>query len=211
MKKYIFFDFDGTISDARKIAVESLKKTLEDFGRRYDDKMKKFLGERMEIAFKKLGIKENQIKSFRRRYYRYFKKAALNGGIKLCVSMGPLFELKKEGYRLIVVSNAETSFIKACARKLKVKKLFKKIYGANKFKTKNEFLKKLFKKYKIRPQDTFYIGDRFSDVEFAKKVGCVSVAIHNKCSWSSLQDVVKEKPDFLIKDFKGLRKIVRNF
>ncbi len=39
--------------------------------------------------------------------------------------------------------------------------------------------------------------------------GVVSVAIHNKCSWSNLDTIKKEKPDYIIKDFRGLRKILR--
>ena len=206
--KYLFFDFDGTISDAYDISYESLKKTLDDFGYKYEKtKLKKFLGNRMETIFNKLGLDNLKIKKARRRFYGYFKKAALNGGIKLCVPIEPLFELKKKGCKLIIVSNSETSFLKASIRKLKINGLFDKVYGADKFTTKDILLEKLFRKYKIKPSNAFYVGDRFSDVEFARKAGCVAVAIHNKCSWSSLSSIKKEKPDYIIKDFGELERV----
>jgi len=66
----------------------------------------------------------------------------------------------------------------------------------------------LFRKFGVKPSEAVYVGDRFSDVEFARKAGCVAVAIHNKCSWSSLSVIKKEKPDFIVKDFYGLKKVV---
>ena len=70
-------------------------------------------------------------------------------------------------------------------------------------------LKKLFKDMGIKPSEAIYVGDRFSDIDFARKAGCIAIAIHNKCSWSSLAKIKKEKPDYIIRDFRSLRKIVR--
>jgi len=210
MVKYIFLDFDGTISDAYSAGFKSMVKVLEEF--KYEFKKSKILelmGEKMEVIFKELGLNQGHLDSARRRFYKYFKKEASEGGIKLCVTVEPLWELKKQGYKFIVVSNSETSFVKLSAKKLGIKKLFYKIYGAEKFQTKDNLLEKLFKKYKIKPQETMYIGDRFSDIRCAKKIRCISIAIHNKYSWSDLSMIKKEKPDYIIKDFGGLKKILK--
>jgi len=209
MIRAIFFDFDGTISDAKGIAFESMVKTLDDLGYEFDkNKMLKLLGEKTHIILSKLGIEPKNLQDVRRRFYRYFKKSALAGGIKLCVSVKPLEELRDEGYPLIVVSNSQTSFLKASIKKLGIKGLFKKVYGSEKFGTKDELLKRLFKKMGIKAEEAMYVGDRFSDVEFARDAGCVAVAIHNKCAWSSLAVIKKEKPDYIVRDFRGLRKVV---
>jgi phosphoglycolate phosphatase-like HAD superfamily hydrolase len=68
----------------------------------------------------------------------------------------------------------------------------------------------LVKKYKIKPKESMYIGDRFSDVRCAKKSGCIAVGIYNKCSWSNLSLIKREKPDYIIHDFQGLKKILKN-
>jgi len=210
MIKALFFDFDGTISDARGIAFKSLVRTLDDYGYKFNKiKLVKLMGSRMQIIFKKLGLNAGHLQEVCRRFYKYFTKAALEGGIKVCVSLRPLWELKKD-YPLIVISNSETRFIKASIRKLKIEGLFDEVYGAEKFSSKDRLLERLFKKMKIKPSEAIYIGDRFSDIDYARKAGCIAVAIHNRCSWSDLKTIKKEKPDYIIRDFRGLRKIIKN-
>ncbi len=216
MIKVLFFDFDGTISDAKGIAYDSLVRTFDDFEFEFDrKKVLGLMGTKLEIMIEKLRISKVAggrsrvaVKKIRKRFYKYFTEAALAGGIKPCVSLKPLWDLKKD-YPLIVVSNSRGSFLRASIRKLKLGGLFRGVYGAEKFKHKDEMLEKLFRKYKIKASEAVYVGDRFSDVEFAREAGCVAVAIHNKCSWSSLAKMKKEKPDFIVKDFYELRKVVR--
>jgi len=210
MIKAIFFDFDGTISDAKKIAYLSMVKVLNENKYEFNrNELLNLMGSKMQVILKKLNLKSKDLEIVRKRFYKYIIKAALDGGIKLCVSLKPLWKLSKD-YPLIVVSNSETSFLKTSIKKLKLKGLFKEIYGAEKFTKKDKMLKELFKKFRIKPHEAIYIGDRFSDIEYARKSGCVAVAIHNKCSWSNLEIIKKEKPDFIIKDFKELRKLVKD-
>jgi len=183
--------------------------TLDEFGYEFDKrKALRLLGNKMQIILKGLGLKDGNLDNVRKKFYRYFTKAAVDGGIKLCVSVKPLWDLKKD-YPLIVVSNSESSFLKASIKKLGLRGLFNKIYGVEKFLRKDAMLEKLFKKMKIKPSEAIYVGDRFSDIEVARDAGCIAVAIHNKCSWSSLAIIKKEKPDYIIRDFRGLKKIVR--
>ncbi len=209
--KIIFFDFDGTISDAKRVSYESLVSVLERNGYKFSkSKARKLLGEKMHKIFKELKVPEDQISKIKKEFFKEMVKGVKQNKIKLCISVKPLIKLK-EKYKLIVISNSESSFILASAKKLKVDKLFDKIYTAEDFTTKDEFLKKLFKKYKIKPDEAIYIGDRFSDIRYAKKAGCIAVAIHNKCSWSTLKEIIREKPDFLIRDFRGLQAICSRY
>ena len=57
------------------------------------------------------------------------------------------------------------------------------------------------------PGETIYVGDMVNDVQVAKKVGCVSVAI---VGWHSASKLRKEKPDYLIKGLVPLIKITKN-
>ena len=205
----VFFDFDGTISDARKIAEDSLVLTLNEFGFKYNKKKALgLLGIHMDRILKKLGLGGEDVEEVRKRFYRHFTRMAMEGGIRPCVSLKPLWDLKEE-VPLFVVSNSRGSFLKASIKKLNLRGLFVGVYGGEKFESKDEFLRYLFKKLKIRPSEAVYVGDRFSDVEFAREAGCVAVAIHNKCSWSSLSRIKLEKPDYVVRDFYGLRKVLR--
>lgn len=208
MIKALLFDFDGTISDARKLTFEAMHSVLKERGYKFsDEKFKKVMGSKTAEILRSLNIKENP-KKINKIFYRRVIKGAKQGKLSLCVSVEPLKELKKEKIKIIVISNSHSSFIKASVKALKLKKLFKKIYGAEQFQTKDEMLEKIFKKMKIRPVEAIYIGDRFSDVDYAREAGCYAVAIHNECSWSTKAAILKEKPDFIIKDFKDLKRIV---
>ena len=172
---------------------------------------------------------------------------AKDGKIKLCVSVKPLWDLKKD-YPLVIISNADSSFIRTSIKRLGLRGLFDKVYGSDKFSPapkgvlparlasagadklvapkgvpparlasagadkggKDEMMAKLFKKMKLKPGEVVYVGDRFSDIDYARKAGCVAVAIHNKASWSNLKTIKKEKPDYLIKDFYGLKKVINS-
>lgn len=207
--KILFFDFDGTISDARKLAEDCLIKVFDEYGFDFNKSLaKKLLGSKMPEIFKKLGLHLSFVDKARKKFFKKMIKGVKQKEIKLCVSIKPLYDLKKY-YKLIAISNSETSFIKESIKELKISKLFKKVYGAEKFSTKDNLIKKLFKKYKIQPHQAVYIGDRFSDIESARKARCLAIAIHNKCSWSDLKTIKKEKPDFIIKDFYDLKKILK--
>lgn len=209
MIKAIFFDFDGTISDSHSLAFKSIVRTLDDYNFKFNqNRLLELMGSRMHVILKKLGLNAGHLAEVRKRFYKHFTRGAKEGEIKLCVSMKPLWDLKKN-YPLIVISNAEGSFIRASIKRLELKGLFKKIYGADKFSHKDDLLVELFEKMEIKPHEAIYIGDRFSDMEYARDAGCYAVAIHNRCSWSDLKTIKKEKPDFIIKDFRELKKVIK--
>ena len=209
MIKVIFFDFDGTISDAKRLAYTSLVRALRERKFEFDEsKISSLLGNKMGSIIEELGINKKDIDSTRKLFYKYFIGGANNGDIKRCGSMVPLWELKKN-YSLIVVSNAETKFLNASIKTLELEGLFEKVYGGEFFKSKDIFLKKLFKKMKISPKEVAYIGDRFSDVKYAREAGCISIAIHNKYSWSTLDLIKKENPDYIVRNFSELRRLIK--
>lgn len=209
MIRAIFLDFDGTVSDAKGIAYESMVRTLGEFGYDFDNgKLLRLMGTKMRFILAELGIKSYDLEKVRKRFYKHFTGAALDGEIKPCVPLKPLWDISKD-YPLIIVSNSELSFLKASIKVLKLKGLFKGAYGVERKCSKDEILVRLFKKMKIKPEEAMYIGDRFSDVDFARSCGCVAVAIHNKCAWSTLAQMKKEKPDYIIKDFYDLKKILK--
>lgn len=209
MIKALFFDFDGTISQTKDIVEKTFFEVLDRFEYNYEkEKIRKLLGVKVEEFFKKLGIDKKSIRKLRKIFYNLLTEKIYLNEIALCSSVKPLYELKKR-YTLVIVSNNEKKFVKIALKKLKIEGLFNKIYGAESFSSKDKMLKKLFKKCNIKPKEAIYIGDRFSDIIYAKKAGCYSVAIHNKCSWSSLKEIKEQSPDFIIKDFKNLKKIIK--
>ena len=207
MIKILFFDFDGTISDARNLVLRSLMKIFDNYGYNFPSgRLKKLLGIKIPNILKILGVKPKEMNKIRKEFYSLLIKDIYS--LKLCTPVAPLWKLKKK-YKMVVISNSESSFIKKSAKQLKVGRLFTEIHGAEGFSSKDKLLKKLFRKFKIKPKEAIYIGDRYSDVEYARKASCWAVAIHNKCSWSSVKEIKAQKPDFIIQDFSELNSIIK--
>jgi len=207
MIRAIFFDFDGTISDTHAFISETLIEILEKEEYFLESKINSLIGEKIQHILKELGITRD-IEKIRKRFYSLLIQRVKKVKLRPCVPLKPLIKLSKL-YLLVVISNAETDFVKIQAKQLGIEKLFKELHGAETFETKDQIMKHLFKKYKLNPREVVYIGDRFSDVRYAKSAGCWAVAIHNKSSWSSRKLIKSEHPDFIVKDFHELEKVVR--
>ncbi len=209
ISKYIFFDFDGTISDACSLTYEVLGNIFDKHEFKYSKKkLHGLMGSKMQIILKDLGIDRRKVNEIRRMFYDSLVEPFYLKKLKLCVSVNPLWDLKKEGYKLIIVSNSEKKFLKASIKQLGLNGLFYRAYGADGFITKDIILRKLLRLYHLRGGKTVFVGDRFSDITFAHRAKMIGVAIHNKCAWSSLKRVLREDPDYIIEDFKGLKKII---
>lgn len=207
MIRAIFFDFDGTISDTHRFISETLIEVLEKGEYFFDSKINSLIGEKLQYILKELGI-TTEVEEIRKEFYSLLIEKVKKTKLRPCCSLAPLKTLSKK-YPLVVISNAETDFVEIQAKQLGIKKLFKELHGAETFETKDQIMKHLFKKYKLNPREVIYIGDRFSDVRYAKKAGCWAVAIHNKSSWSSKKLIKAEHPDFIVKDFHELENVVR--
>jgi phosphoglycolate phosphatase-like HAD superfamily hydrolase len=207
--KYIFFDFDGTISDARRLTYETMIEVLDKIEYEFSRlKLKKLMGSKIHDILGGLDVHESLYDKLRKKFYEYLLNNVNKKNLRLCVDVKPLYLLKNNGFKLIIVSNAEKSFIDASIKILGLQDLFSEIYGGESFSTKDEILKKLIKKYDLNPHKCFYIGDRFSDISSAHRAHMTAVAIHNKYSWSTKDEILSEKPDFIINDFSDLQKII---
>ena len=90
MIKAIFFDFDGTISDAKKIAYDSMVRTLDEFGYEFDKKkLEKLLGERTRSILESLGLDIENIDDIRTQHiaHHYFD-FILHGSYNSCNQFG---------------------------------------------------------------------------------------------------------------------------
>ncbi|MAG40045.1 hypothetical protein CMI41_03695 [Candidatus Pacearchaeota archaeon] len=209
MIKYIFFDFDGTISDARRLTHEKFLETLEECEFKFSkQKLKSLMGAKTKEILIGLGIDAKAHSKVRRLFLKKAIGDSNSKTLKLCADVKPLYKIKKDGIKIIILSNSHKSFLTKSIKVLKIKGLFNKVYGSRPLRSKDQILRKLFRKYNIKPKEAIYVGDRFSDIEYAHKAHCHAVGIHNKCSWSTKKEILKEKPDFMIKDFKELKKLV---
>ncbi len=207
--KAIFFDFDGTICDTKDAAIYSFSKTLKELGYNFDEeRISELLGVKIDLMLKILGLEKDDIKREEGKFYENFI-LAVDKNLNSCVSLWPIWEIRKRGIPLYVISNSRGDFLNKFISKLKISGLFSGVYGAEEFDTKDGMLSMLFEDMGIMSDEAIYVGDRFSDIRFAKKAGCISVAIYNECSWSTLEKIEKENPDFIINNFYELEKLIK--
>ena len=206
----VFLDFDGTILDTKKMAEDALVLTLDELDLDYD-KVEAFglLGTKMRLILNKLGLKKSRIEFGRELFYKHYINGIVKTGARPCVPLKPLYRLKKN-FSLIVVSNSDVKFLNAAIDKMKIGDLFDEVYGAENGKSKDDVLADVLAKKGLMAEEAVYVGDRFSDVRFGKKAGMKTVAISNSCSWSSLKELWKERPDFVVGNFLELEKVVNS-
>lgn len=204
-KKLLIFDFDGTIVDSKEVYYKEIFKVMKPLGYKYHEVDKAIdFGLSLKKTLRNFGLSWIMTIFFKRKIMKKVKEQA--NQIKKCEDVDSIKNLKHEK---ILVSNSLNSFIKPILKHLKLKKYFKKIYGAEDFDDKAEFIKQYIKKNKLKPENCYYIGDRAKDVEVARESGCKSIIIFGKCSWDSKKEIIKQHPDFLVHSLKDINKILK--
>ncbi|MEK6879386.1 MAG: HAD family hydrolase [Nanoarchaeota archaeon] len=207
--KLIIFDFDGTIVDSRKFHINGLINSLRKEGFRIKrSSINKLIGKKTKEILKDFHInKKDKIKKLFKDINDE-KRKNINMVRFIGKSKNIIKNLQK--YHLVIISNAETNYIKEICKKEGIKKYFKEILGAEKFKNKETAIKKLAKKYNYKKNQIIFIGDRYSDILLGERAGITTIAISNKYSWSSKKSLLKQNPDFLIYKIEDVEKIIKD-
>ncbi len=202
--KLIAFDFDGTLADTRKLLINIVKKHIAKFNISLTEHLLKVFGNApLHDYLSFTGIRNDLVKSVAKSIEEDFISEYMN--IKACKKFNTIKEIK---IRKVVVSNNSTEFIERTLKYWRAD-FFEKILGADHFDNKVHAIKHLCNKYRISPEDVIYVGDKDIDVDVARKIGCYSVIVTNKSSWSPRKDIIAKKPDYLIKDLGTLQEVIK--
>ena len=202
MKKILIFDFDGTIADTKSIYYKATYDAVKKFGYSYKDIDNVIdLGLNLKSVLRKLGLSFITTLFLHRRIMKNIHKYV--DEVKKCKDVNSIKEIREDK---ILITNSLKEFVIPILKHFNLN-CFKEIYGAEDFGDKSEFIKEYMNKNRIKGKDCYYIGDRASDVIIAKKARCNSIIISGKCAWDSRAEILKEKPDFIIRNIKDLKKI----
>lgn len=212
-KTTVLFDFDGTIMDTNDIIVKSWQHTfleLEGKERPLEEILETF-GEPLHITMERFFPNfdvEKAIDIYRGYQFSHYKEL-----IELFPGMESLIkELKREGYKLAVVTSRLRNSTEEGLRKYGLMECFDAIVTADdtsKHKPDPEPAQIALQKLHSVPQEALMIGDSMFDVLCAKNAGIEAVLV----SWAMATDAQSKlqdsKPEHVIEKAEEVWGILR--
>lgn len=204
MIKLLIFDFDGTLAKTKSLYFDVIYNTLKKYKYNTSRKsVRNVLGFRLEALLEKLGIKSAEEISMLKNEVngKVLKKSA---GLTACPDVASLNGILQKN-KCVLVTNSLSEYAYPFLKKHNLK--FALVMGAEKFSSKQEAFRVLFRKFKIKPEEAVYIADRAQDVDIARETGCKSAIISNRCSWSPLNEIKTKKPDYILNSLAALNRL----
>ena len=207
MNKVMIFDFDGTIAKTFDLIIKITNRLSGDLGyKKMSEKNARLLKNcETKKIFRILGLSP-----FKLPFYLERLRKEMNDEIEFAKPVSGikkvLPELRKRGYRLGMVTSNSKENVKKFLKKNNLD-LFDFVYSGSSIFGKNRLISKALKERKLRPDETFFVGDETRDIEAARKSKIKIISV----SWgfNSKEVLKKQKPDFLIS--KPAELVTRNF
>ncbi|UII57093.1 HAD-IA family hydrolase [Cytobacillus spongiae] len=171
MRKYVIFDFDGTLADSQEVFVSSLNKLAEKH--RFD----KVQVEDLE-DLKKLSIKERCkmlnfpmykmpfiIPQMYKLYLDGIRDVKLFNGVKELLA-----ELYAKGYEIAIISSNSEENIRTFLNENQIS-IVSQVLCSSKIFGKDKLLNRFMKENQLSPSEIIYVGDEERDILACKKAG----------------------------------------
>lgn len=210
--KHIAFDFDGTLADSYYLAKEYFDLAAKDSGIESLSKEQILKMREQKLTFKMALriLKQKRIGIFKiAKLVKNLTLELLQSKRKLHLFQGmPLLlnELKDAGAKLYIISYNRFNVIEEELKVNKCLSLFDEIYALDLFHNKEEKLKELMSKLKIKQREIIYIGDEVRDVDFAHKIDIGVIAV----SWgfNTKKALREHKPEYEAENISELKDIL---
>lgn len=179
--KLVIFDLDGTLVDAYAAVHKSMNFAAKRIGIKPFTfiLIKRSVGRGEKNLVQRL-IPEEHVESFLA-HYRKHHPEALRKNVKLLKgSRAILKSLKQKKIKLAIASNRPTRFVKLILRYADIDAFFDYILCADRIKRPKPYgdiLKKILKKFSLKPSQAVYIGDMALDVETGKNANVKTIAV----------------------------------
>jgi len=179
-KKYIIFDFDGTLADTVPVMLTLIEELAEEVG--YDKEitaadLEWVRDHEFKDIPKKFGIPWIKIPYILLKGRELLKKQMFS--VPPCRGILELLQnLKKEEYILAILSSNRRDSIQEFIVKHKLEPYFTFVHSELNIFGKDRALLSLLKQYKMPLEESIYVGDEIRDREACKKINldCISVS-----------------------------------
>ncbi len=198
----LIFDWSGTLCDSFSVFCQVVDKMMDHFGK--DRITEEEIRKHYTIPYMKFWNKlipnlthEDQNKAFGS-FIKEIENPDIYPGVKKTLN-----KLHKNKIRLFVVSSDPQKRILLEMKKGKLNVLFEDLISD--IHEKHIAIESLVKRYKLKPDETFYVGDSSGDVEEGKKAGIKTIGI----SWGFQDKIILEssQPTHLIDNIVELEGI----
>jgi len=206
----LIFDLDGTLVDSRRDLTNAVNHVRQNYrlSALEVDTVTTYIGNGQRKLLerslpKKLWVKIEEASHLFREYYNEhaLDNTSLYPGVKEILHY---FRNKK----MAVVSNKPEGFSKSILKGLRVDSYFTLILGGDTIKIRKphpEPILQVIRRLKKETELTALIGDSPIDIEAGRQAGVLTCAV--TYGFRSRELLLKSKPDFIIDDIRGLKKI----
>lgn len=163
-----------------------------------------------EISLKKVlledgvDLEDNKLDGIINRFWQYLiKNCQLHEDV-----VPTLSQLIKDGYELGLITNADEEYVNCILKQHNLDSIFKiKVISSvlKSYKPGLLIFKRALELAKCLPNEAIYVGDSFTDIYGAKKLGFNTVII---CRTKTQDSTIKSKRNFRINDLKQLLAII---
>lgn len=174
-KKYIFWDFNGTILDDRILCFNILNQMLDEVGRKQvtlEEYLMLFGFPVRDYYDQVFDLNVTPFESLSDRFIKLYQPQSYEEKLHLGV-IDSIFYFQSMGVENILLSASEKKNLNDQIEYFGIKHYFKDILGTSNTydESKIEVARKYFIEHAINPKDAVMIGDTLHDAEVAKAIG----------------------------------------
>ena len=200
----LLWDFDGTLADTLRQALDVYNRLAPDYGFRAIDDPQLARGMTMRQFMKFHGVPTWCVPAL---FLEFLKSIKQTNIPQLFPGMADVLrQLCNGGYRQGVVSSNATETIRTCVREHGVEDVFDIVAGILRLFGKQRRLRQAVRELNAAPENCLYIGDEVRDIEAAAACGIAAASV----TWglNTREILEKHDPVFLVDSVSDLPALV---
>jgi phosphoglycolate phosphatase len=182
----VIFDLDGTLIDSKRDLIHSVNAMLAEMDREKlsEETISGYIGHGAPLLVSRaLGAhaKEEELRRGLQFFRAYYEEHKLDSTCAYPGVAETLAELRRKQLPMAVLTNKPVRISVRILEALGLADYFRAVYGGNSFETKKPDpfgAKQILAEFGVTPQAAMIVGDSEVDVQTARNVGTVAVAVN---------------------------------